>query len=310
MTAWRASDRGWPCRSPYDVTGVTSRSAPTPSGRPSRRRPAGGRPPARAVGERVVLRPAPRRRRRDVRRHAGPTWAGPRSCCGPTPASPCARTAWPSPALLQELTEAWPVAVDRLALVGHSMGGLIVRAACAVRSEASRPWDALVTDVVTLGTPHLGAPARRRGRHGCTGPDPAARDRGLRADPRPALGRACSTSSRGWTTTCRRCRTPATTWSRRRSPARRVTRWGASSATSSCASRRRTAARPVVAGHPGLFPGADELHLPRAGHFDLLNHPRGARGPARLAGLRAPSEGKSAVGEQGPSTRGSVGRYG
>jgi hypothetical protein len=25
--------------------------------------------------------------------------------------------------------------------------------------------------------------------------------------------------------------------------------------------------------HPGLFPGADELHLPRAGHFDLLNHP-------------------------------------
>ena len=27
-------------------------------------------------------------------------------------------------------------------------------------------------------------------------------------------------------------------------------------------------------GHHGLFPDADELHLPRAGHFDLLNHPR------------------------------------
>ena len=26
--------------------------------------------------------------------------------------------------------------------------------------------------------------------------------------------------------------------------------------------------------HPGLFPDADVLHLPRAGHFDLLNHPR------------------------------------
>ena len=26
--------------------------------------------------------------------------------------------------------------------------------------------------------------------------------------------------------------------------------------------------------HPGLFPGADVLHLPGAGHFDLLNHPR------------------------------------
>ncbi len=25
--------------------------------------------------------------------------------------------------------------------------------------------------------------------------------------------------------------------------------------------------------HPGLFPGADELHLPKTGHLDLLNHP-------------------------------------
>ncbi len=24
---------------------------------------------------------------------------------------------------------------------------------------------------------------------------------------------------------------------------------------------------------PGLFPGADELHLPATGHLDLLNHP-------------------------------------
>ena len=31
--------------------------------------------------------------------------------------------------------------------------------------------------------------------------------------------------------------------------------------------------RSPVAQGPGLFPGADELHLPRAGHFDLLNHP-------------------------------------
>ena len=60
--------------------------------------------------------------------------------------------------LLQDLAEAWPVEVDRLALVGHSMGGLIARAACAVSSDAEQPWGRLVTDVVTLGTPHLGAP--------------------------------------------------------------------------------------------------------------------------------------------------------
>ena len=146
--------------------------------------------------------------------------------------------------LLQDLTEAWPVPVDRMALVGHSMGGLIVRAACAVRSEASRPWDGLVTDVVTLGTPHLGAPLAGGVGTGARAltrlPEPAAFGRIL--DQRWP---GCSTSSTGWTTTCRRCRTRATTWSRRPSPARRVIRWAASSVTSWCASRRRTAVPPV-----------------------------------------------------------------
>lgn len=63
--------------------------------------------------------------------------------------------------LLDDLVAAWPVKVRRIALVGHSMGGLIVRAACAVRTEARKPWAKLVTDVVTLGTPHLGAPLER-----------------------------------------------------------------------------------------------------------------------------------------------------
>ena len=30
-----------------------------------------------------------------------------------------------------------------------------------VASDATRPWNRLVTDVVTLGTPHLGAPLER-----------------------------------------------------------------------------------------------------------------------------------------------------
>jgi pimeloyl-ACP methyl ester carboxylesterase len=63
--------------------------------------------------------------------------------------------------LLAQLVEAWPTEVRRIALVGHSMGGLIMRAACAVDVRSGTPWHRLVTDVVTLGTPHLGAPLER-----------------------------------------------------------------------------------------------------------------------------------------------------
>ncbi|XVX20664.1 esterase/lipase family protein [Actinomycetota bacterium] len=60
--------------------------------------------------------------------------------------------------LLTDLVAAWPVPVTRIALVGHSMGGLIIRAAAALRTDDDCTWTPLVTDVVTLGTPHLGAP--------------------------------------------------------------------------------------------------------------------------------------------------------
>lgn len=45
-------------------------------------------------------------------------------------------------------------------LVGHSMGGLIVRAALTgyARKDPTWPKKLLVEDVVTLGTPHLGTP--------------------------------------------------------------------------------------------------------------------------------------------------------
>lgn len=61
-------------------------------------------------------------------------------------------------ALMQRVVDAWPVPVTRIALVGHSMGGLVMRAAAGVVSDHDTPWARLVSDVVTLGTPHLGAP--------------------------------------------------------------------------------------------------------------------------------------------------------
>ena len=63
--------------------------------------------------------------------------------------------------LLQELTEAWPVPVDRVVLIGHSMGGLIARSACHYAVRHGEPWVQQVDAVVTLGSPHLGAPLEK-----------------------------------------------------------------------------------------------------------------------------------------------------
>jgi pimeloyl-ACP methyl ester carboxylesterase len=60
--------------------------------------------------------------------------------------------------LIDRLTAVWPVPVDRIDLVGHSMGGLVARVACHRADSAGQPWAAKVRVVVNLGSPHLGAP--------------------------------------------------------------------------------------------------------------------------------------------------------
>lgn len=59
--------------------------------------------------------------------------------------------------LLEAVTARWPVPVTQLTLVGHSMGGLLARAACATAQERGHTWTAALTDIVYLGTPHLGS---------------------------------------------------------------------------------------------------------------------------------------------------------
>ncbi|HEX6711753.1 MAG TPA: alpha/beta fold hydrolase, partial [Thermoleophilaceae bacterium] len=60
--------------------------------------------------------------------------------------------------LLEEVVAGWPVPVTEVALVGHSMGGLVARSA-AHRADLDRlVWPTLVRQVVSLGTPHMGAP--------------------------------------------------------------------------------------------------------------------------------------------------------
>jgi pimeloyl-ACP methyl ester carboxylesterase len=60
--------------------------------------------------------------------------------------------------LLEQLVAAWPVEVEEVALIGHSMGGLVARSACHLGALESQAWTARVRHVVSLGTPHLGAP--------------------------------------------------------------------------------------------------------------------------------------------------------
>ncbi len=60
---------------------------------------------------------------------------------------------------LEELVRTWPVPVEAIAIIGHSMGGLVGRSACAQGGDST--WLPRVRQVVTLGTPHQGAPLAR-----------------------------------------------------------------------------------------------------------------------------------------------------
>jgi pimeloyl-ACP methyl ester carboxylesterase len=60
--------------------------------------------------------------------------------------------------LLEDVVGSWPVPVTEVALVGHSMGGLVARSG-AYRADLERKvWPTLVRQIVSLGTPHMGAP--------------------------------------------------------------------------------------------------------------------------------------------------------
>jgi pimeloyl-ACP methyl ester carboxylesterase len=60
--------------------------------------------------------------------------------------------------LLSLVVASWPVPVREIALVGHSMGGLVARSAAFQGNEQGEDWVRSVSHVVSLGTPHRGAP--------------------------------------------------------------------------------------------------------------------------------------------------------
>jgi len=183
--------------------------------------------------------------------------------------------------LLSDLVDEWPVDVRRIAFVGHSMGGLIARAACAVRPvgpvgpgdpgdpcggvDRPRPWTSLVSDLVCLGTPHLGADL-------AAGVTIGSRLLGVLPET-AAFSRILDTRSAGIVDLTRglgvdvaplpgvHYRLVAATLGRSTRHPLGDLLVRVPSATGRSGRRR------------ALFPDAEVLHLPSTGHFGLLNHP-------------------------------------
>jgi len=65
--------------------------------------------------------------------------------------------------MLAALTEAWPVPVEELSILAHSMGGLVSRSACHYGTLASHAWLGHLRKIIFLGTPHHGSPLERAG---------------------------------------------------------------------------------------------------------------------------------------------------
>ncbi len=66
--------------------------------------------------------------------------------------------------LIERTLQSWPVPITELVIIGHSMGGLVTRSACHHALQANQAWVKTLSKLITLGSPHAGAPLERAGR--------------------------------------------------------------------------------------------------------------------------------------------------
>ncbi|MFC5727737.1 MULTISPECIES: esterase/lipase family protein [Nocardioides] len=185
-------------------------------------------------------------------------------------------------ALLQRLVGVWPTEVRRIALVGHSLGGLISRTALAVKADqpGDRGWTDLVTDVVTLGTPHLGAPLAKSAHHGSRLLNRMPESRGFGAIlDRRSLGIRDLREGVA-------AEVPALPHVRFRLVSATLTRSPRHPVAQVVGDLLVTPRSAVGRDRRGtdLFPGAETLHVGRTDHFGLLNHPEVHAALARWLG--------------------------
>ena len=65
--------------------------------------------------------------------------------------------------MIDSLVQEWPVTITELAIVGHSMGGLVARSAYHYGCSANHRWPQYLRKLIFLGTPHHGTPLERWG---------------------------------------------------------------------------------------------------------------------------------------------------
>jgi triacylglycerol lipase len=65
--------------------------------------------------------------------------------------------------MIEGFVAAYPVAIEEICLLGHSMGGLVVRSACEAALQQGMSWPKSLRHVICLGSPHQGAPLEKLG---------------------------------------------------------------------------------------------------------------------------------------------------
>jgi pimeloyl-ACP methyl ester carboxylesterase len=188
---------------------------------------------------------------------------------------------------LQRLVDAYPAGVDEIVLIGHSMGGLVVRSACHYAALDRLDWVTRVRRVFCLGSPHRGAPLAKLGHlmtaalgaidtpaprspPACSPPAaPASRTSAAAASSTKTGSAAISTPSRPPRSSRSPCSTPSpTTSSPPPSPAIPGTLSASSSAICSSAYRARAALAASVT--PSR---STPTTTAASSHHQLQNHP-------------------------------------
>ena len=66
---------------------------------------------------------------------------------------------------LEELIKNWPVPIEELVIIAHSMGGLVARSALYYGGQEQKNWTKHLKKMVFLGTPHHGSHVERKGNY-------------------------------------------------------------------------------------------------------------------------------------------------
>jgi pimeloyl-ACP methyl ester carboxylesterase len=165
--------------------------------------------------------------------------------------------------LLDDLIDAWPLATSQIALIGHSLGGLIAHTAVDAARTSELPWLSLLTDVITLATPHLGSDLARLAEGGSRvlallpETTPLARLVDTRSagikDLGPGLPQLERSPNVRYRTVSGQLRTP----------------WGP--LVGDLLVRQSSATGQTQ--NPAGFSEADRVHLPSTGHLAVVRHP-------------------------------------